>query len=182
MTHLIVLGWLCPAVMGAMYQLVPVALETKLHSEKLGHWQFYFHVIGVAGMVWTFWIWNMKAAGYFGILVAVSAGMFVYNVCLQPFLVWYGSYSGVIGRGKVPALADLYSPGLQAARYFTFLAGLLLAGIGVGYGHHHMVRCGCHPRDEPGFVRRQPGHLRCKNRRRKSAGEDDTHDSGLPHA
>src|ERR1039458_5491153 len=34
-THLFVLGWICSVVMGAMYQLVPVALETKLYSEKL---------------------------------------------------------------------------------------------------------------------------------------------------
>ena len=33
-THLFVLGWICTIVMGAMYQLVPVALETKLYSES----------------------------------------------------------------------------------------------------------------------------------------------------
>jgi hypothetical protein len=30
-THLFLLGWICSVVMGAMYQLVPVALETRLH-------------------------------------------------------------------------------------------------------------------------------------------------------
>lgn len=35
LTHLFVLGWLGFIVMGAMYQLVPVALETKLFSERL---------------------------------------------------------------------------------------------------------------------------------------------------
>ena len=38
-THLFVLGWLCSIVMGAMYQLVPVALETRLYSESLVRWQ-----------------------------------------------------------------------------------------------------------------------------------------------
>ena len=35
LTHLFVLGWGSTVVMGAVYQLVPVALETRLHSEKL---------------------------------------------------------------------------------------------------------------------------------------------------
>src|ERR1039457_6036307 len=39
-THLFVLGWICTIVMGAIYQLVPVALETKLYSERLARWQF----------------------------------------------------------------------------------------------------------------------------------------------
>ena len=39
-THLFVLGWICSIVMGAMYQLVPVALETKLYSERLARVQF----------------------------------------------------------------------------------------------------------------------------------------------
>src|ERR1035437_855005 len=37
-THLFVLGWICTIVMAAMYQLAPVALETKLYSEKLAAW------------------------------------------------------------------------------------------------------------------------------------------------
>ncbi len=33
--HLFTLSFICSIVMGAMYQLVPVALETRLYSEKL---------------------------------------------------------------------------------------------------------------------------------------------------
>ena len=62
-THLFVLGWICTIVMGAMYQLVPVALETKLYSEKLAAVQFVFHLVGFTGMVWMFWTWNMKQVG-----------------------------------------------------------------------------------------------------------------------
>jgi hypothetical protein len=79
-THLFVLGWICTIVMGAMYQLVPVALETKLHSERLAKWQFAFHVVGFAGMVWMFWIWDMKQVGHFGCVLAVGVGLFVYNI------------------------------------------------------------------------------------------------------
>jgi len=79
-THLLVLGWLLTIVMGAMYQLVPVALETRLYSERLARWQFLFHVIGFAGMVWMFWTWNMKQVGHFGCVLGVGVGLFVYNL------------------------------------------------------------------------------------------------------
>ena len=79
-THLFVLGWICTIVMGAMYQLVPVALETKLYSEKLAAWQFGFHVIGFTGMVWMFWTWNMKQVGHFGFVLTVGVGLFAYNI------------------------------------------------------------------------------------------------------
>lgn len=79
-THLFVLGWICSVVMGAMYQLVPVALETKLYSEKLGRCQFAFHAVGFIGMVWMFRIWNMKQVGHFGCVFATGVGLFVYNI------------------------------------------------------------------------------------------------------
>ena len=79
-THLFVLGWICSIVMGAMYQLVPVALETKLYSERLAKWQFVFHLIGFTGMVWMFNVWNMKQVGHFGTVMAVGVGLFVLNI------------------------------------------------------------------------------------------------------
>lgn len=79
-THLFVLGFLCSVVMGAIYQLVPVALETKLYSERLAKWQFAFHVIGFIGMVWMFRGWNMKQVGHFGSVLTVGVGLFVYNI------------------------------------------------------------------------------------------------------
>jgi hypothetical protein len=80
LTHLIVLGWICSAVMGAMYQLVPVALETKLYSNRLGRWQFFNHVIGFAGMVWMFRVWNLKQVGHFGSALTLGVGLFVFNI------------------------------------------------------------------------------------------------------
>jgi len=79
-THLFVLGWICSVVMGAMYQLVPVALETRLYSEILARWQFAFHVVGFIGMVWMFRVWNMEQVGHFGSVLAVGVALFVYNI------------------------------------------------------------------------------------------------------
>jgi hypothetical protein len=79
-THLVVLGFICTVVMGAMYQLVPVALETKLYSERLAKWQVVIHVIGFVGMVWMFNVWDMKQVGHFGSALALGVGLFVYNM------------------------------------------------------------------------------------------------------
>jgi hypothetical protein len=80
LTHLFVLGWICSIVMGAMYQLVPVALETKLYSEGLARWQFAFHLVGFIGMVCMFRAWNMKLVGHFGTLMTIGVGLFVFNI------------------------------------------------------------------------------------------------------
>ena len=79
-THLFVLGWTCSVVMGAMYQLVPVALETSLFSERLAWVQFLCHAIGFIGMVWMFKVWNMKQVGHFGSIMALGVILFVYNI------------------------------------------------------------------------------------------------------
>ncbi len=80
LTHLFVLGFLASIVMGAMYQLVPVALETKLYSERLACWQFAFHLVGVIGMVGMFWRWDLKQVGHFGTVLTVGVGLFVFNL------------------------------------------------------------------------------------------------------
>ena len=79
-THLVVLGWVCSIVMGAMYQLVPVALETKLYSQRLAAVQFLCHTIGFLGMVWMFRSWNLKQVGHFGSVMAFGIGLFIYNI------------------------------------------------------------------------------------------------------
>lgn len=79
-THLLVLGFVLSVAFGATYQLVPVALETRLHSERLARWHFPIHVVSAAGMVWMFWVWNMKEVGHFGSGLALGAGFFVWNI------------------------------------------------------------------------------------------------------
>lgn len=79
-THLVVLGFVCSVVMGAMYQLVPVVLETKLYSERLAKWQFAVHLVSVVGMVWMFRIWDLKQVGHFGSGMALGVGLFAYNI------------------------------------------------------------------------------------------------------
>ena len=114
-THLFVLGWICSVIMGAMYQLVPVALETRLQSEKLARWHFVLHVIGFIGMVVMFLRWDMKQVGHFGSLVAMGVGLFVYNLArtLARIPRW-----NVVAAGIASSLCWLS---------LTILAGLFLA-------------------------------------------------------
>jgi hypothetical protein len=95
--HLFVLGWLCSVVMGAMYQLVPVALETKVHSQTLARVQFACHLVGFIGMVWMFDRWNMKQVGHFGSLMFLGVCLFVYNLARTLLRVprWTVTASGV---------------------------------------------------------------------------------------
>ncbi len=114
-THLFVLGWICSVIMGAMYQLVPVALETRLHSERLGRSHFVLHVIGFVGMVVMFRLWDVKQVGHFGSLVALGVGLFVYNLArtLARIPRW-----NVVASGIASSLCWLS---------LTILAGLFLA-------------------------------------------------------
>ncbi|SPE56973.1 conserved membrane hypothetical protein [Verrucomicrobia bacterium] len=115
LTHLLVLGWIGSVVMGAMYQLVPVALETKLYSERLAKWQFAFHLAGFVGMVWMFKTWNMKQVGHFGCVLAIGVGLFVYNL---------GRTLLRVRKWKVVATAMAASLGWFS---LTVLAGLSIA-------------------------------------------------------
>jgi len=77
---------------------------------------------------------------FVGVVTFAVLGM-LYKVV--PFLVWYASYSKAIGRSKVPSLAELYSPALQAVGYSVFIAGLLLTSVAMALGHEPCVRTGC---------------------------------------
>lgn len=114
-THLFVLGWLSSVIMGAMYQLVPVALETKLHSEKLARWHYVLHTVGFAGMVAMFWIWDMKQVGHFGTAFGLGVILFACNLTrtLARIPRW-----NVVAFGIASALLWLV---------LTMLAGLFLA-------------------------------------------------------
>jgi hypothetical protein len=114
-THLFILGFLLSVVSGALYQLVPVALETSLFSERLARWHLGSHSIGFLGMTWMFWVWNLKEVGYFGSVLAFGAGLFVYNMAksLRRIPRW-----DVVALSVVSALVWLS---------LTLLAGLYLA-------------------------------------------------------
>jgi hypothetical protein len=141
LTHLFLLGWITSIIMGATYQLVPVALETRLYSEKLGRRQYWLHLTGFAGMVWMFWPWSMKGVLLFGSLLAAGAVLFVYNIArtLARVPKWNVIAFGVAASlfwFSLTVLAGLY---LAAAKTWVFSPFAPMAQM---HAHAHLGGAG----------------------------------------
>lgn len=80
LTHLLALGWITMTTMGASFQLVPVALETTLFSERMARWQFWLMLLGTATMVVHFWGFQFRAVAAGAGLVLVAALLYVFNL------------------------------------------------------------------------------------------------------
>lgn len=136
-THLFVLGFICFIVMGAMYQLVPVTLETQLFSERLVKWQFAAHVSGFVGMVFAFWNFNMALVGVFGSLLTLGVGLFVFNLIgtLAKVKGWnvikFGIASALFWLSSTVAAGLL----LAASKSWSFISFQPLAGM---HAHAHL--------------------------------------------
>lgn len=151
-THLVTLGWLTTVIMGALTQLVPVALNCRLHSERLARWVAPIHVIGVVGMVAGFWIWNLKVVLWSGSLVSVGLSLFIYNLArtigkierhdavsvhVATALAWLvmtflaGSY---LMHDKLLNFSPFRVPSaIHAHAHLAFLGWFLMMIIGVSY-------------------------------------------------
>ncbi len=114
-THLALLGWIGSVVFGALYQLVPVALATRLFSERLAFVHLLCHVVGALGMVWSFWHWNLKHVGHWGSAFAFGVGLLFLN------LIW----TVIRSRQWTPVSAGIGSALLWLL--LTVLAGLAIA-------------------------------------------------------
>ncbi|HVU32658.1 MAG TPA: hypothetical protein VHE61_04440 [Opitutaceae bacterium] len=79
LTHAWVLGFFLTVACGAVYQLAPVALGTTLASERQGWWHLGLHALGVPGMVYSFWVWDLRLLGHFGFAVGLGITLFAVN-------------------------------------------------------------------------------------------------------
>lgn len=79
LTHTAALGWGTMIVFGALYQLLPVILETSLYSMRLCWWSLAFFVPGIAMLIGAFWHFDpgllMQAGG-----TLTLTGIFLFNV------------------------------------------------------------------------------------------------------
>ncbi len=65
LTHLAVLGWVTMTIMGALYQLLPVALQATISSPRLSRWNFWVYLAGVGGFVPSFYFgWTIGIATF----------------------------------------------------------------------------------------------------------------------
>ena len=101
LTHLITLGWISMAIMGAAYQLVPVALEAQLHSERIARWQYWFMLLGVIGLVAHFWNGHFNGMAWSAGLVFVAAVLFVWNMSAT---LWRLPRWGIVAKHAAAAV------------------------------------------------------------------------------
>jgi hypothetical protein len=115
LAHAWILGCFVTVACGAAYQLAPVALGTSLWSERLGWWHLALHAVGVPGMVYAFWHWDLALLGHIGFAVAIGMVLFAIDV-------WYTVWRS--GRRNLVACSLALATGWV---FLTVLAGLLLA-------------------------------------------------------
>ncbi len=69
--HLLLLGFIVMIIFGALYQLIPVALEIPVYSFKIGYIQFYLYLIGI-----VLFVFSLFKAEFFHLLPI--GAMFIY--------------------------------------------------------------------------------------------------------
>lgn len=82
-THMAALGWGTLVIFGAIYQLLPVILETELYSHKAGWWSLGLFFAGLIFLVYSFW--NFQPGFYMqigSVLLLAGIGIFGANVFL----------------------------------------------------------------------------------------------------
>lgn len=121
LTHIATLGWISMIIFGAMYQLVPVVLEVKLFSAKLGEIQFWLYVVGILGFVYGFWNFNV------GVHFTASASL----VTLAIFIFIVNIFFTMANVTKWN-LTGLYLLTALVYLKITALAGLLLS-VNLGF-------------------------------------------------
>jgi len=78
--HLLLVGWICITIMGAMTQFVPVWSATSLHSQRLASVQLILVTTGLVGFVLGLLLGEAFWVGPFGVLMLMGFWTFVYNL------------------------------------------------------------------------------------------------------
>ncbi|MGQ4556108.1 hypothetical protein [Halobellus sp. GM3] len=77
--HLLLVGWVCVTIMGAMTQFVPVWSGTTLHSRRLASAQLWAVGAGLVGLVGCFLGGRYALLPAFGAVLLVGFWLFAYN-------------------------------------------------------------------------------------------------------
>ncbi|MCP2045539.1 hypothetical protein [Pontibacter sp. HSC-36F09] len=81
LTHVAALGWATMIIFGSVYQLLPVVLDVRLYSEKLGSWAFALLSTGTILLTISFWnFWVGTTMHIAACLLFISFLLFAYNV------------------------------------------------------------------------------------------------------
>jgi cbb3-type cytochrome oxidase subunit 1 len=83
LVHTVTLGWITLTIMGASYQIIPIVLERRVWSERLGRWQFVLLVTGTLGMIGHFFIGEWSGLVWGAGLVAVGTVAHLVNAVMS---------------------------------------------------------------------------------------------------
>lgn len=153
LTHLAALGWISMIMMGALYQLVPVVLETKLWSTRLAQVTFWLFLPGAIGIIIHLWAYQTGPGLWgSGFLTLVAFALFVANLLATLAQVEKWNITGIhilaaivaiiwaaaLGFALTYNLWKPYLPGdhlhyLRAHAHLAFLGWVLLVVLGVAY-------------------------------------------------
>ncbi len=125
LTHTVTLGWITLAIMGASYQIVPVALERPIWSERLARWQLGVLAVAVTGMVAHFYLGTWHGLAAAASLLAVGVALHLVNVglSLRGLAQWtFTARLVALGYGGLAA-TTLFGLALAADRLWPVLPG-----------------------------------------------------------
>lgn len=128
LTHLVTLGWITLAIMGASYQLIPIALERTIWSERMAAGQLAVVAVAVAGMVSHFYLGTGLGLATAAALLAVGIGLHLLNMGLGLRGLHRWTFTArlvVLGHGGL-ALTALFGLALAANRLWRFLPDAFL--------------------------------------------------------
>ncbi|WP_217900339.1 cbb3-type cytochrome c oxidase subunit I [Halorubrum sp. Ea8] len=135
--HLLLVGWVCLTVLGAMTQFVPVWSGVELHSDRLATLQLVAVAVGVSGFAGGLWIGRPADAALFAGLILLGFAAFVYNLArtlwrARPLDVTEGHFALALG---FLALAAVLGGSLAADYRWGVLAPLGLSRTAVVDAH-----------------------------------------------
>lgn len=120
LVHLTSLGWVTMIIMGATFQLVPVALQVPIASEEMGRQQFVLYLLGVSILVSSLWFHWPMGIGFAALLLLAAGAMYLLNMFLTlakvsrwDYIAWHlacsFAYLALVGlAGVLMAINYLY--------------------------------------------------------------------------
>jgi hypothetical protein len=141
LTHVVTLGWITLAIMGASYQLIPVVTGRPLVSERLARWQLPWLAAGIIGMVGHFWIGRWDGLPWAAALVGAGILSHAANVALsmRGLAGWTFTTRGIALALGGLALTVTFGIALAITHGSPALAG---GPLGAVHAHFHLALLG----------------------------------------
>ena len=135
--HLLLVGWVCLTILGAMTQFVPVWSGVEIHSERLATLQLVAVAVGVSGFAAGLWLGRVGDAALAAGVMVLGIAVFAYNISrtlwrARPFDTTEAHFALAVG---FLALAAVLGGTLAADYRWGVLAGTGLSRPAVVDAH-----------------------------------------------